>query len=270
MNKKIIWLASYPKCGNTYIRAFLSHYIYDHSDYFSFNNLKKIKRFESKNTFTSVKKFISNNNNYIVYSLEVQRELIKKLPQEQLIFKTHHFFGSINEFEFTNEQNTLLFIYLVRDPREVLISYSKHSGIGIDEMLSILTHDKQINRSGYETLVNWGQNYRSWKSFKSVPSYFIKFEDLVQNPYEIFESIILFLSRYTNIVFDKNKINKIIELISFQNLQKAENKFGFDESHYSKFFRSGKTDSWKKILSLDQIRRVEKKFNKEMVELEYL
>ena len=74
MDKKIIWLASYPKCGNTYLRAFLSHYIYDHSSHFSFENLKKINRFESKETFAIANKFISNENNYIIYSLEVQKD----------------------------------------------------------------------------------------------------------------------------------------------------------------------------------------------------
>ena len=270
MEKKIIWLTSYPKCGNTYLRSFLSHYIYDDYTDFSFENLKKIKKFETKETFALANKFVNNANNYIAHSLEVQQELIKKLPQENLIYKTHHFFGSIDGNQFTSEKYTLLFIYLIRDPREVLVSYAKHSGVSIDEMLSIITNEKKIYRSGFQTLVSWGQNYRSWKSFNQVPSYFVKYEDLVLNPAKIFESIIYFISRYTNIPYDQKKITQIIELITFDKLKNLEKKIGFDEAEKSIFFRSGKVDSWKKVLNIEQIKTIEKVFEKEMKELKYI
>tara|TARA_B100000029_G_C17590712_1_gene962402 strand:+ start:2281 stop:3093 length:813 start_codon:yes stop_codon:yes gene_type:complete len=270
MEKKIIWLTSYPKCGNTYLRSFLSHYIHDDYTDFTFENLKKIKKFETKETFALANKFVNNPNNYITHSLEVQKELIKKLPQKNLIYKTHHFFGSIDGYQFTSEKYTLLFIYLIRDPREVLVSYAKHSGVSIDEMLNIITNEKKIYRSGFQTLVSWGQNYRSWKSFKQVPSYFVKYEDLVLNPVKIFESIIYFISRYTNIPYDQKKIREIIELTTFDKLKNLEKKTGFDEAEKSIFFRSGKADSWKKVLNIEQIKTIEKVFEKEMKELKYI
>jgi len=270
MNKKIIWLASYPKCGNTYLRCFLSHYIYDQYKNFSFENLKRISRFESKETFSLVKKYLTDEDRYILYCLKVQKDLIQKLPQKKLIFKTHHFFGSIDGHQFTSEKYTLLFIYILRDPREVLVSYARHSGITIDEMIKLMTHDQKIIRSGFQTLVNWGQNYRSWKSFTNVPSYFVKFEDLISNPIETFESIVFFISRYTNIPFDKKKIKAVTKLITFNKLQALEKKIGFDEAHHSNFFRSGKINTWKDILNKDQIKIIEDSFKKEMEDLGYI
>ena len=147
--KKIIWLASYPKCGNTYVRAFLSHYIFDEKLKLSFDNLNYIKRFESKGIVNLVKEKIDLKKEFIQNSIQIQKELIKILPQNKLIFKTHHFFGNIDGHHFTSEQNTLLFFYIVRDPREVVISYSRHSGISFDEMIKILINDNDIIKSGY-------------------------------------------------------------------------------------------------------------------------
>ena len=272
MNKKIIWIASYPKCGNTYLRAFLSHYLYNETNNFSFDNLKKIKKFETENVFKSVLNLENFDKNFLYYKhcIEVQKKLIKLLPQNKLIFKTHHFFGKYNGYNFTSENNTLFFIYLTRDPREVLVSYARHSGISIDEMLNILVDEQAINKKQWETKVNWKINYKSWKSFKSVPSYFIRYEDLVSDPKSIFSSIVFLLSRYTEIKYDEEKIDKIIEITKFNNLKKFEQKYGFDEAKSASFFNTGKTDSWKKILNAQQIIAVEKAFGQEMKELKYL
>jgi len=270
--KKIIWLASYPKCGNTYLRLFLSHYICNEENSLDFGLLSNIQKFEAKQTFEKVLdlNLLKNKFVYYKYCIDVQNKLINSTSKEYLIFKTHHFFGQFNGFDFTNENNTLFFIYLVRDPREVLVSYAKHSGITIDEMLKFFINDKAINREDFETKLNWKQNYKSWKSFKSVPSLFIKYEDLISSPFEVFSSVVFMFSRYTKIQYNEEKIKKIIKFLKFQNLQKEEKKVGFNESIGNKFFRSGKKDSWKKILNRKQIIIIEKNFSIEMKELKYI
>ena len=47
----IIWLASYPKSGNTWLRALLSSYYYSNNGDFHFNLLKKIEQFPEKKFF---------------------------------------------------------------------------------------------------------------------------------------------------------------------------------------------------------------------------
>ena len=82
------------------------------------------------------KKLLDDNLNFIKHSLHVQKKLIKAHNQRNLIFKTHHFFGEFNNHIFTDANHTLLFIYIVRDPREVLVSYATHSNMSIDELLT--------------------------------------------------------------------------------------------------------------------------------------
>ena len=260
MKKGIVWLASYPKSGNTLLRLFLSHYIYGNSKYLNIALLKKILKFESKECFSSVlnNKNLEDNFIYIKHCIDVQERLIKLLPQNKLIFKTHHFFGDINGHKFTNEQNTLGFIFLIRDPREVLVSYSHHANYPLDKLIKIMTQKNAISPNGWETRLNWSQQYKSWKLFESVPSLFIKYEDLVSYKLEVFGLIINFLSSLINIDYDKNKISEIINTIEFSKLQKLEREKGFSESAEGRiFFRSGKLDSWKNILTEQQKNKIE-------------
>ena len=270
--KKIIWLASYPKSGNTYARCFLSHYIHNLSSEFSFNLLNKIPKFETKKNFSHYIKNKRTNEKFIYYKhcTAVQEKLIKNFDQKNLIYKTHHFYGQLNNYEFTNKNNTLLFLYLVRDPREVLISYARHSNMQIEDMMEFFTSNKIIRNYEMETIVNWSMHYKSWKSFKGVPNLFIKFEDLVKNPSKEFKKIIEFLSKFINIKFNKIKFDETLKLTMFNNLQNLEKKVGFEESQENNFFNSGKIDSWKKILNEDQIKKIENNFYNEMKELKYI
>ena len=221
MKKGIIWLASYPKSGNTFVRTFLSHYIYTEEGKLDFDLLSKIPKFEHIKTFSKVLQHLDLNTNFIYYKhcIDIQKQIINKFPQKELLYKTHHFFGKINGYEFTNEQNTLMFIYLIRDPREIAVSYASHSGISIDEQIEMFLGDNKINRVGYETKVNWMLSYKSWKSFKSVPSLFIKYEDLVKDPMNLFSSIVYLLSRYTEIDFFKLKVTSTKETLGVGTLK---------------------------------------------------
>ena len=272
MNKGIVWLASYPKSGNTYLRIFLSHYLFSNNDKIDFNNLEKIPKFESRDTFSKVIDF-NNSQNFIYYKhcIEVQEKLIKKLKQNDLLFKTHHFYGNLNGYNFTNIKNTKAFVYLVRDPREIVVSYASHSDISIKAQLKMFLLNNEINRDGYETKVNWSLSYKSWRSFKGVPSIFVKFEDLIDDPINSFSSIVFFLSNFIDIKFDPERIKNIVSLIEFKNLQKEELIKGFNESiSNKKFFKSGKKDTWKKILNKNQINKIENHFSETMKDLNYL
>ena len=271
--KKIIWIASYPKSGNTYVRAFLSHYLFSKNSNLDFNLLKKIPKFEKKEIFTQFlnKKLFDDNLNFIEYSIDIQKKLINKFNQQSLIFKTHYFFGELDNHIFTDANHTLLFIYIIRDPREVLVSYASHYNMSIDELLDEFVSNNILFKIKTETIINWRLHYRSWKSFKSVPSLFLKYEDLIQQPKNNFEKLIIFLSKYIDIQVDKKIIEKTIEIIRFDKLKKLENKSGFHEAPKNTiFFRSGKIDSWKEILLKSQIKKVEDAFYTDMQELGYI
>ena len=138
----IIWIASYPKSGNTWIRSLLSSYLFSDDGKFSFKLLKNIEQFSSKNL--SLK--LPDNLNY-------QARISKNwIPSQEIInqdkkihfFKTHNAISTINGNKFTDKLNTLAAIYIVRDPRNLITSLSYHYELSLDEAFNFLTNKKKI------------------------------------------------------------------------------------------------------------------------------
>ena len=130
----IIWLASYPKSGNTWVRSFLSNYLSSEEN-FEFNQLNTILKFPNKKIMKELEidssKFINIASNWSTMQNYIN------LKSDINYVKTHNALTTVNGYEFTNEQNTLMFIYLIRDPREVAVSYASHSGISIEEQIEM-------------------------------------------------------------------------------------------------------------------------------------
>ena len=132
-DKQIIWIASYPKSGNTWIRSFLSSYYCTLDGSFNFDLLKNIPTFESDifSHYISKQEAAKNPESISKYWIEVQKN--SKLKNGNFIFlKTHNFCGEINNYPFTSAKYTIGFIYVVRDPREVVVSYSNHFKISFE------------------------------------------------------------------------------------------------------------------------------------------
>ena len=140
----IVWLTSYPKSGNTWIRSFLCSYFFLDlkKDSFNFDILKNIPSFPNKNLFLSHGINLKNFEDVAKSWLIIQ----KKINSNNKInfLKTHHSYTTLNNYHFTDKNNTLGAIYLVRDPRDVLISYSKHLNKTIEETLKLITSDNHV------------------------------------------------------------------------------------------------------------------------------
>ena len=280
----IIWLASFPKSGNTWMRAFLCSYLYLdlEKESFSFDVLKKIKKFPNKKQLNDIGIHPKSFEEVARVWIKAQNQI--NLNNKINFLKTHQAFGNFENFPFTNQQNTLGAIYLVRDPRDVLISYAKHMNQNLNETLDLVLEE---DSKGYlneekkdvigEMRGSWSQNYNSWKFSNIKDKIIIKYEDLVNDPYSTFSKVV----NYINYLFNKNsssleindeKIRKSIELSNFKNLQNLEKKFGFEENIKSGelFFNKGLVKQWQGKLNDKILYKIEKKFKKEMKELNYI
>lgn len=279
----IIWLASYPKSGNTWVRLFLKSYLSDDKKKFSINEKKddefKIERFPNIKVFKDMQinydNFFEISKNWI--TIQDRINLNNKLN----ILKTHNAMCTVNKNKFTNKENTLGAIYVVRDPRDVAVSFSYHMGKTLTEIVnnmidkeyliseSDFTTEKKV--SGSTLLSSWSNHYNSWKNYKSIKSIIIKYEDLVRNTADKFYEIVLYLNELYGTKVDEKKILKSIELTNFKNLQNLEREHGFEEITISKtFFREGKIGSWKQKLDEKLSKKIENEFKNEMIELGYL
>ena len=271
----IIWIASYPKSGNTWVRALVSSYLFLDKEDFSFELLKKIPKFIQQKFITPVIKLdeIKKEPLKISKFWEIAQTRIN-LDSKVKFLKTHNACVSYEGRWFTNKKNTAGYVYIVRDPRAVACSLAEHHAISQERAVNNLLNENQIgveeSDKMTEIISSWKINYQSWKKKKDYNGIVVKFEDLIDNTEVEFEKILFFLKKIIKINIDKNKIIKSVNACQFLKLSKMEDAYGFDEAVKHKFFRKGKKDSWKNELSKDLRKKIEENFEDEMTELGYL
>ena len=282
----IIWLASYPKSGNTYVRAFLSAYYFSDNGQFDFSQITNIDQFPHE-------KFFNQKVNNFDEASKLWVPIQKKINQDKKIrfFKTHSFLGNYKGNEFTSPETTLGAIYIIRDPRNVFTSIKNHYSLDNEKALKMITDKTRSlmsNNGSHASLTyisSWAENYLSWFRNNKFRRLFIKYEDLIENRYETFRDLIVFTNTLMNNVegVNKLKLQKAIETTNFNILKKKEMSETFDGSDSSfknwrkfhsenknLFFNLGPKNDWKKILEKEFAEKIETNFEKEMKELKYL
>ena len=281
----IFWIASYPKSGNTWVRALISSYYYSQDGIFSEKLIKKIGQFPEKVHFEG----FNYNKEVITDTSRFWIEAQEKINKDKKIKfkKTHSCLGSINGNNFTNKKNTIACIYIVRDPRNLITSLKNHYELDYDEALNFMISEKKFiydqqkhnDYSDFQFISSWEKNFLSWKNQNDFPIKLIKYEDLLNKTYYIFEDLIKFINNILKI--DENviqdKLKNSIESTSFNKLKQYEKDYGFSEAVNSKnnyksipFFHLGPKNDWKKILSKDLQEKLNITFNKGLKFFSYI
>ena len=277
----IIWLSSYPKSGNTYIRSFLSAYYFSKDGNFNFNLLLNINQFPgihfSKNKMDS--KLEASKNWILNQNIYFDKNKLK-------ILKTHNSLTPYEQNKFTSKDQTLGAIYICRDPRNVITSLKNHYSMDYDKALNFMLNDSSsltqnsIDKdfSNFTFLGSWSNHYKSWKNNKIFPTMFIRYEDLQDNKFEIFKEIILFINNLSknNDSIDEKKLLNSVNSTNFINLKNKEQREGFEESIISKetgkkirFFNMGFNNRWQKILPEEIKIKTNKVFKEDLKILNY-
>lgn len=288
----IVWLASYPKSGNTWLRTILHQIIVKKNDFddkwlsnihrlvdtypqtHHFKNLNS--SFITKECFQNKKKIIKNWNN--------SQKKINLTPGLHFL-KTHNMLCSIDidnqKFNFTNKNNTLGAIYIVRDPRNIITSLRNHMFLkSYKEALDIMTDTNMWGgiRMGEipHLLSSWDRNVNSWMLF---PKNFIlfKYEDLLDDTKNQIKRLIKYLKKFIKIELSEENINQIIKDTSFENLRNLEeegyfleNSINYKNNKKAKFFHLGSQNDYIKFLNKEIQYKIEEKFENTMKKLKYL
>ena len=279
----IIWLASYPKSGNTWVRSIISSLIFSEDGNFNFQLIRNIKQFPIKDQFKQFTTNYENLNEIKKYWISAQ-EMIN-LDNKIKFFKTHHLNCKINNFSFTNKNNTLATIYIVRDPRNLVNSISNHFSYSIEESKNFILSPRYIggnkalgdlSKNNLPVILgSWREHYKFWKA-KTDDYLLIKYEDLISQPEFELNKIIKFLEKYMSIKTNDKKNKKILETTSFENLKKLEEKGEFKENAFQSlgvkknFFNLGPKNNWKIQLNSKIKEEIESNLSVEMKELGYL
>jgi len=278
----IIWLASYPKSGNTLLRSILSSYFYSKDGEFSFNNLSYISQFPLKSQFMSAGINIDNDEEIFKNFINVQNFLNQEKGKVKFL-KTHSSLCKMYGSNFTDFNNTLGVIYIVRDPRNVVTSLAHHNDLSIDKAAdTMIDNSKFLVKSVKNCRVflgSWNSNYTSWKNLQIKNKYLlIKYEDLINKKKTTMLKILKFLDQLgMKSQLDIVKLNKAIKSTDFKKVKNLEENETFFEGvldaktgKRKTFFNLGPGNDWRRLLD-DKIQiKLEKAFEKEMIELGYL
>tara|TARA_B100001094_G_scaffold317134_1_gene359191 strand:+ start:1 stop:855 length:855 start_codon:yes stop_codon:yes gene_type:complete len=282
-----IWLASYPKSGNTLVRALLASYFFTQDGNFDFEFIKNIKQFPTSDLFEKIGVDLKNEKEILKNYIKVQDNINKKNSVQFL--KTHSYLFNIDNNPFTNLNNTLGAIYIIRDPRNVVASYAHHFAVSVDDAAHQLVNSinmggdltsKKISDRTKVYVGSWGSNFNSWKSLKTPGKYLlIKYEDLINNKKETFLKMLEFIHKLKKVKFvvDNTKLDNSIASTNFKKMQNLEKEKGFIESKINiktgkniPFFNLGSNNKWENSLNSEIVKKIENAFEKEMLELGYL
>ena len=291
MSKHIFWISSYPKSGSTLVRALIASIFFTDDGVFDFKLLKNIPIIEDTYNLEFVKKINTQDYNSL-HKVEILSKYWQKMQTKEnlkfdgdfMFVKTHHALLKILNNSFTTKENTLGIIYVVRDPRDVVLSMCNHFSFTIEESIDrmfkkdfgIVWDDQGSlykNKQRPMTFISsWDNHFMSWNRYVfDCPRLIIKFEDLVYKKEETIKKIIDFFINF-NFKFSNldRKIENMVTYSDFNHLKKTENTIGFDEAITNKsFFNKGTKNQWMDKLSNEQILRIEKPYYHLLKKLNY-
>ena len=281
-----VWLASYPKSGNTLVRSMLAAYFFSNDGVYNFDLIKNIKQFPINALFERMGIDTKNEEEVIKNYIKVQESFNKKDSVQFL--KTHSYLFNINNNAFTDLNNSLGVIYIVRDPRNIVNSLANHIGASAEKSADILINSFKFGNIFSDSVAEqtrlylgtWSGNYNSWKSFDNNGRYLlIKYENLISDRDFEFRKILRFIYKIQGAKFkiDQKKFQNTIETTDFDRMKSLEKEIGFFEAKTHQetgkkipFFNLGPKNDWKKLLDPKIKEKIEKAFKKEMTELGYL
>ena len=259
---RLIWLTSYPKSGNTWMRAFLHNLFRNPPKPAGINELDQFCLSESKPHW------------YLPYSggrptetlslaeiMEIRprahQDMTRAFP-DSVFVKTHNFLGESHGYPLVNQAVTAGAIYIVRNPLDVAVSAADHFGLTLDQTIDFMGDDSAATANDAsnvpEVLASWSLHVRSWTGRPHPALLVLRYEDMLARPAESFGRVISFL----RLPSDRARLDKALRFSSFKELSRQEKKGGFRERSQNSrnFFRVGKPDQWREALTPEQIRRI--------------
>lgn len=273
---KIVWIVSYPKSGNTWMRAFLWNYFRDSNVSGSLDELSTFAVSESNperyRRFADGADVGSLSHEQLAMLRTKVQSAMAESADGILFAKAHNYLGTFADYPLYNFGVTGGAVYVVRNPLDVVVSMADHFGLTIDSAIDFMENDETAgptNRIAVaEFYASWSTHVASWTARKHPNVLVVRYEDLLERPTKAFLAVLKLLNRPK----DKDRLRRAIRLSSFRELRNQEDKQGFSErsEHSHRFFRVGRKDQWRDVLSRQQAERIIARHEEQMRRFDYV
>ncbi|MEO1139251.1 MAG: sulfotransferase domain-containing protein [Pseudomonadota bacterium] len=262
--RRIIWLASYPKSGNTWIRSLLAHYFMPPGKAPDINNLRQFTTADVRQDFFDAAAGKPYHGKDLADWAKVRPQALRLIANSKMgkhFVKTHCKPVRFLDTDLIPPEVTAGAIYVLRNPFDVAPSFARHISGSADEAISRMCDPETImgTETGiYDALGRWDEHITSWTTAPGLPRVVIRYEDMLAKPAKTTEKVLDFLS----VKVDRPKLAKAIRATTFETMKKQEEKQGFRErpEGMSAFFAKGKAGAWKEDLTPAQVGRLREAF----------
>ncbi|HEY0633035.1 MAG TPA: sulfotransferase domain-containing protein [Thermoleophilaceae bacterium] len=277
MNGRTVWLASYPKSGNTWLRAVLSAW---HTGFPARLDALVGRGAAAREPLDDALGIPSSDLTPAEVAILRPRvdELLAAASEDTLLRKTHDGLYPGPEGEpVISVQATRSAVYMIRDPRDVAVSLAHHDGRDLEWVVDHLD-DPNATRSGIQGALEyqvtqrtgtWSDHVRSWVDDAPFPVHVVRYEDCLDDPVLAFGAVLRFIDREP---VDGAGIALAVAHASFDHLRGEESRAGFAERprQSTRFFRHGRAGAWRDEMTIEAAARVELAHGEVMARFGYL
>jgi len=258
--RKAIWIASYPKSGNTWVRVFLHNLIRELRGETGAQDINMLHVWTGRESLDRAftQRLGKPAREASIAEIAAARPLAQAdlvaSAQRPVLLKTHNAVANVEGHATINLGVTLAAIYLVRNPLDVAVSYAHHSVQSLDHVIQFMARPRSVsdgsNRHVYEFMGSWSFHVASWLSVIDRPVLILRYEDLLNQPERSFAR----LARFLRLAPSAAQLRAAIEKSSFAALARQEAERGFIERPKTaeRFFRKGEVGQWKQALTKRQ------------------
>ncbi|HWA45723.1 MAG TPA: sulfotransferase domain-containing protein [Hypericibacter adhaerens] len=255
---KIVWLASYPKSGNTWLRVFLHNLFRDPAEPYDINQIDKFSVSDSAAGWyqqLDPRPVTEMTDEEIAQLRPRVHKAITGIFPDNVFVKTHSALVMSHGTPAITMEQTAGAIYIVRNPLDVVISYAHHYGRTLDEAILEVNRPGLQTQTGerhvYELLGSWTEHVASWTSRPNPALHVMRYEDMLAEPERAFGAVTNFLG----LTVRRERLLKAIEQSSFRNMREQESQKGFAErsDKSDRFFREGRAEQWREVMTQEQV-----------------
>lgn len=250
MKRSIIWLASYPKSGNTWTRLFLANYLMNAQEPVPINQAHRFALGDAMVKMYSrvAGKPVDQHDLRLCLKLRdpVLRAIVANNADVNFV-KTHNARVAPDGVNLIPDRYTRSAVYILRNPLDMVLSYARHYGITHEDAAQKICHRDNGNLPTETTvaqyLSSWDNHVKTWMAYAPWKRLIVRYEDLLEDPETHFTKIL----ELVGVPVEAERLRRAIRFSSFDELSKQEDEQGFIErpEQSEKFFRKGQKDQWK-------------------------